>query len=121
MGVDKDEGEGKQPKDAAVDTVKVRGRGNVGAKGLDIVPKSTQKVERDSKSFTTGTSRSRSRSRSAEWWCHDKFDVDRGPSPERFVPKDYQPPKPRWTSRAGGVAIMRTSPEEQDEPYYDMR
>ena len=26
-------------------------------------------------------------------------------SPERFVPKDYEPPMPTWKSKAGGVYI----------------
>ena len=38
-------------------------------------------------------------------------------SPERIVPKGYRPPSPKWVSRAGGVAIMRTKKNTDDEYY----
>jgi len=49
--------------------------------------------------------RGRSRSPSQQWDHSGFLSSLKDPSPERVVPLDYFPPKPLWSSRAGGVYI----------------
>ena len=99
---------------------KTRGRGACGARGLEESNSSGLERgarlddERDHcKSFR------RHNYSDNEEWLHDKYDLDEDEPPpiNRIRPPGYRPPKPKWVSRAGGVAIMRNNAGDSEDEY----
>ena len=108
------------------ETRKIRGRGGTTARGLYINDsnRSDQKYRPDDGNVDNYSSSRRYDSDDGDW-LHDRYDLDQdehSSAPARQQPPpDYKPPKPRWVSRAGGVAIMRNTIDSDDDDEYDMR
>ena len=119
-GVDR---RGEKKIDATYGDTKVRGRGSCGARGLWDGDSSKHHSRRENEDVSDRyNSYNRYDSEDEKDWLHDKYNSDEDePLPaHRPLPPGYRPPKPKWVSRAGGVAIMRSNAVDSEDEY-DMR
>ena len=106
--------------EAVEEATRARGRGTCGARGLEESNSIGRErgARLDDERDHCKSSR-RHNDSDKEEWLHDKYDLDGDEPPpiNRIRPSGYRPPKPKWVSRAGGVAIMRNYAAESEDEY----